>query len=782
MKNMDDSIDKIKQKPALSGWPMVLAWLAMIIFAFHASTHMVGAGDTWVALACGRHFINNGVDTVEPFSANSHKPGPTEEQIKHWPPAARWIADKVGMNTVKFWHPTGWVNQNWLTHVIFYWLTHLSPFADAEELSFNTLAYWKIAIYILNVICVYYIGRVLGVNPALCAVFACFAMFVGRSFFDIRPAGFSNLLVAAYLLILVLATHRKIIYIWLIVPILVFWCNVHGGYIYAFIMLVPFVIFNFLTSFSKKWFASIGLKGIFHTIGAGFAAFIAMIIFNPFHLTNLTHTFAISLSKHAERWRSINEWHPAFEWNNPVGDEIPFLIMFIIALLLLIGWSVTRIKTNQLIKNLPRRCKKGNDLYKPSQIDLALIVIAALTIYMAVSSRRFIPIAAAAACPVLALFIDQIIRGFFADRNFKKANHFAVPRMDRSLQAYFTLAGVAAVIFFGTWWGLKFKCVYLDPWPTDPELTSIFMRMTASDAKPFYACRFIKDNNMQGKMFNYWTEGGFIAWGQKPDPNNGKTPLQLFMDGRAQAAYERKDFDLWQDIISGGPVAYQRLKEAKARDCSLNANDYRKIGQWLEKQLAQKGVWAVLMPKNQFNKTFTRALEYNQFWCTIFYNNKQKLLVDSRDERFIELFDGIDSGKTRYPDEFSRNLIRAHYRLLPGKDPSTLKQGLELAIKAFEERPSYAPIQKILYAHRFPELRADVDEFCRNYFEKFMKNKDDWLKKSGYHHRLVAALNTVTHLRRLAKEKDNKKLVQYYSDVNRELSKQASKMVSSKRW
>ena len=98
----------------------------------------VGAGDTWVAMACGRHFINHGVDTVEPFSANSHKPGPTEQEIKTWPNWAQWLANKVGMRTVKYWHPTGWVNQNWLTHVIFYWLTHESPFADADTFSFNS--------------------------------------------------------------------------------------------------------------------------------------------------------------------------------------------------------------------------------------------------------------------------------------------------------------------------------------------------------------------------------------------------------------------------------------------------------------------------------------------------------------------------------------------------------------------------------------------------------------------------------------------------------------------
>ena len=71
-------------KTDLWKWLTVLCWIAMMIFAFHASTHMVGAGDTWVAMTCGRHFINHGVDTVEPFSANSHKAGPTEETMEKY--------------------------------------------------------------------------------------------------------------------------------------------------------------------------------------------------------------------------------------------------------------------------------------------------------------------------------------------------------------------------------------------------------------------------------------------------------------------------------------------------------------------------------------------------------------------------------------------------------------------------------------------------------------------------------------------------------------------------
>jgi len=948
-----------KKRPALSGWPMILGWLAMLIFAFHAGTHMVGAGDTWVALACGRHFINHGVDTVEPFSANSHRPGPTEKEIRTWPKWAQWITDKVGIETVRYWHPTGWVNQNWLTHVIFYWLTHLSPFADAETYSFNTLVYWKFAIYVLTVISVYYTGRVLGVNPALSAVFACFAMFVGRSFFDIRPAGFSNLLVAVFLLILVLSTYRNILYIWLIVPLAVFWCNVHGGYIYLFIMLVPFVALNFLTSFSKKRFVSIGLRGIYHSIAAGVIAFIAMVIFNPFHLTNLTHTFVISISEHAKMWRTVHEWWPGFAWTNPIGTGFPFLILFILSIGSTLFWLFSRhllprflkapkneldeqtklftilstifgcaaavfvcwltficfsfveadtasllicavfvgilllsiyksihfiylavlltlfalwsgdannegytgryiypfcllpayvilhifvsmfsktikVKPKNIVfvavtavagillmmvifnpfkfeppwnleqflhlrrmwrpkyelKNpldyshlfsvlyivnissiiiwlmirslrrlfgrLPGRIEleAQTDSFELSKIDLTLMVIAALTIYMAYRSRRFIPIAAIAACPIVAMFIDQMSRTISAARNFHKQNYLAVSPMPYRLQIFFTVAGAAAVLFFGTWWGFKFKRVYLDPWPTDPKLNSVFIRMTASHAKPFYACRFIKDNKLKGKMFNYWTEGGFIAWGQEPDEQTGRTPLQLFMDGRAQAAYEPKDYNTWSRIMVGGPV----VKVARIRKMTP---DYAEVGVWIDKQLKKRDVWVVLMPANQFDTPFVKGLEVNQNWALVFLNDKQKLFVDITTPQGKEVFEGVFNGKTLYPDDFSKNLIVAHSMLLFGKEQSVKKQGLDSAIKAFELNPSQTPMREIIFAARFPELRPLVVRFCKNYLDDFTRNENFYAKQHGYLHRVWSALVAIDYLRKVAQARANRDLVRF---------------------
>jgi len=991
---------------ALSGWPMILGWLAMLIFTVHACSHMVAAGDTWVAMACGRHFVNHGVDTVEPFSANSHKAGPTEEEIQKWPDWAQWIAGKVSLKTLKAVHPTGWVNQNWLTHIIFYLLVPKSSYADGMSFSSNALVYWKFAIYIITVICVYYTGRLLGANPALCAVFSCFAMFIGRSFLDIRPAGFSNMLVAVFLLILVLTTYRNLLYIWLIVPVTVFWCNAHGGYIYVFIMLVPFVGLNLLTSISKRRFISIGRKGIYHTMAAGFVAFIASIVFNPFHLTNLTHTFIISVSKHAERWRDIHEWWSAFHWSNRVGTGFPFLVLYILGIGLLILWLFSRFLMPRLlkaprneleaqkklyvklsavfgyasfvlacwvtfvsfslleldfvsffwcavfvaiillgiyknihyiylvvllsllavwsgdaaagyngryfypfvilpvyvvlhtlaslfskqVKNKPvniifvilaalvslvlmtaifnpfkfeepvwkvsqffdlRRIfrpvyernlglsylylfdtlfilnmvsiifwlalpyikevlgrikeaenqEQQTETYQLPRIDLAVITIAALTIYMAIRSRRFIPIAGIAACPVVAMLIDQIVRAISASRNFYANKRREVSPMPRKLQLFFISAGVLAVLFFGTWWGLRFKCVYLDPWPSDPKLSSVFMRMTASDAKPFYALKFIKDNKLEGKMFNYWTEGGFIAWGQEPDPKTGKTPLQLFMDGRAQAAYNRTTFDIWTNIMSGGlpgSRGYEIMQAAQIRSQATGMNleqiltpeDYVELGQSFSDELEKRDVWIVLMPSAVYNDPdkaasyhVIKGFEQNPDWPIVFLNNRQKLYVDVRTPQGKELFEGIFNGNTKYPDDYHEYLIRAHswIRYRPGIEEK--KKALDFGIKAFNLNPMPTTVFEILtMATNFPELSATVNEFCLDYFDEFTEKKGIWAKQDGYRHKVEAVQMACFHLKRLAQARRDTKLMKFYAGKEYEYLLELASIHQSKRW
>jgi hypothetical protein len=357
------------------------------------------------------------------------------------------------------------------------------------------------------------------------------------------------------------------------------------------------------------------------------------------------------------------------------------------------------------------------------------------------------------------------------------------------LQAFFTLIALALVVGLGTAWTLKFKRVYLNPWPTDPKLSSVFMRMTASDAKPFWALRFINDNKLEGKMFNYWTEGGFIGWGQDPDPKTGKTRLQLFMDGRAQAAYMYRVYTRWSDIMFGGP----HVQSIKIRKAAFTPDDYRKVGRWLDEQLTKYKVWVVLMPANQFDTPFVRSLESHPDWRLIFFNNKQKLFVDVKTPQARKLFDGIFNGETLYPDEFSKNLIMAQESFAKRQG----EKGLAYALKAFELNQSQAPIHKIVFdARRFRELMPRINKFAKDYVDEFDKNKYDWVKKDGYHHRIVAVLITTDYLQKitaqqakLAQQQGNTKLAEQhtkltreYAAKHREYKKERNELIKTKRW
>ncbi|HUV67521.1 MAG TPA: hypothetical protein VMW24_26755, partial [Sedimentisphaerales bacterium] len=879
-----------------------------------------------------------------------------------------------------------------------------------------------------------------GANPALCAVVACFALFAGRSYIDIRPAGFSNLLVAVFLLVLALATYRNILYIWLIVPVTVFWCNVHGGYVYVFIVLIPFIGLHFLTNFNRKWTAilynvtawpflyvvlsragltgstflfsvllivldfvlifskrnlvSIGWKGVVHAIAAYLTAFFAAVVFNPFHLTNLTHTFVISVSKHAQRWRDIHEWQSAFDWQNRVGTGFPFLVLYMLSIGMLVLWVFSRFLMPRLLKAprneleaqrrlfellskifrvaacilgfwvvftsfsflwldpgsyficaifalvlllsiyknvhvihlaiplsllavwsgegqagyagryfypfviipsyvvlhiltsltsktvkyerrnigfvaaagvvslllmlvifnpfkfeplwdlgqlfglqrlsrpiyernlgvsyehlfdglyainvlaalvwlgipflksaIDQAVKKAekppaDQAYQPPRVDLGMMVVAALTIYMAVRSRRFIPIAAIAACPVVAMLFDQMIQMFSASRNFHTRDRLTASPMPAGVQWFCTIAGAVTVLSLGTAWGVKFKHVYLDAWPSDPNLNSVFIRMTASDAKPFYTMKFIKDNKFSGKMFNYWTEGGFIAWGQEPDPNTGRTPLQLFMDGRAQAAYNVGTFDLWSHIMAGGQMTYQKLQIAEARGQTLTASDYAQIGQWMDEQMRKYDIWVVMMPAVVFGdsdqKTSYHAikgLEYNPNWRLVFLNREQKLFVDIRTPRGKELFEGIFTGQTIYPDDFHRNLILAHTYYLYLPELADRKKGYDFALEAFKLEPSPTPMLEIMaFGAKYLDLKPEVDKFCEGYMQEFTENKDLWVRQDGYRLRMEAARLACFHLKTVARARGNTEVADRYGAKENECLDELGRLSASKRW
>jgi hypothetical protein len=290
----------------------------------------------------------------------------------------------------------------------------------------------------------------------------------------------------------------------------------------------------------------------------------------------------------------------------------------------------------------------------------------------------------------------------------------------------------------------------------------------------------MRSNKLSGIMFNYWTEGGFIAWGQEPDPETGRIPLQLFMDGRAQAAYDVSVFDLWQDIFSGGPLPYAA---AVARR-ELKPNEYVQIGNWVSERLRKRGIWVILVPDQQFDKPFTRAFDlYSKDWRTVYTDDKQKMFVDITSPKGAALYEGMSTGQTKYPNEYLAHMALGH-NLLWFQDSAKKKAGLEHLVQALNDYPSPAPMKEMLFIawQLFPELRPRIDEVCQQYAVAFEKNKAAYAWQDGYNFRLHVARMALARMRQVAETAKDTQSAQTLANQITQYDVEIDRLQQQKKW
>jgi hypothetical protein len=612
------------------------------------------------------------------------------------------------------------------------------------------------------------------------AILVCWVTFISFSFIKADVAGL--FFCAVLVCILLLSVYKSIHFIYLGLGLTLVALgsgssspDFSGRYIFPFVILPAYVSLYIVASqFSKIARAKYEVKNIaFVALAAVVSLLLMILIFNPFN-------FKLPLSNAANQFLELRRlWKPEYERNLEITYKYFFDVLYIFNIGSVVIWLALPY-LRKLFCLLPDKVREFSQAaqYELPRIDLPLMTIAALTIYMAYRSRRFIPIAAVAACPILAMFIDQMICTISAARNFYKNRFFSVSPMPYNLRVFFTSAAALAVVIFGAWWGLKFKRVYLDFSPNDEVLNSVFIRMTASHAKPFYACQFIRDNKLKGKMFNYWTEGGFIAWGQVPDPNTGRTPLQLFMDGRAQAAYEPDVYKTWLGIMSGGPYA-----QIAAYRKTLP--DYVKVGHWIDEQLKKFDVWVVLIPLadvDVYNGPLVKGLEsIPNVWPIVYLGDTQKIYVDVTTPQGKELFDDIFTGKTLYPSAFTRDLMVSYHMIAPYLNYDR-KEGLEFAFSSFNLHKSQSAMQVIIQASRYPELRPAVAGFCRNYFDDFVRNQDHYMSHDGSLHKTWAAIIAGHYLLQIERKRGNSELAKFYDAKIKEFRDAQEAIQQKKRW
>ncbi len=308
------------------------------------------------------------------------------------------------------------------------------------------------------------------------------------------------------------------------------------------------------------------------------------------------------------------------QWS-PIRGERKFFVQahrnlsFVVLPAIMVGVPLAMILFSGLRKRggAPPRYRLGK--FEIGDVVTALfeLILAALVIFMAIKSRRFIPLAFLLVVPLVAVQIEWFYRLFY-----------------RLTRQWWLLALPAAALLIPALMGPApgFIKHYDSQNPTILPLTT-FQRMVLFENYPHKGVEFLRDNGVTGRIFHDWRWEGFLHW-QLPE-------LELFVGGRAQQVYRLDEFELFQRIMGGHDV---KMLERLEFDM-ITLNDMPQSG-GRYKEMVKKAVW---------NK------ESN--WVFVFWNNSKYILANTKSSRMQPLIEKVLSGEAKYPSEAIKAMSRA---------------------------------------------------------------------------------------------------------------------------
>lgn len=639
--------------------------------------HMNPGVDTWLALASGRHVLAHGPTPADPFSFAS------------LPAGGSW------------WLPSGWVNQNWLSHVGLAWLARTS--------GLDSLVVLKAVLYLAVAGVLAASARLRGADWRLGLVAAAAALACSRDWLEIRPAEATNLMVPVLLLVVVLACRRPA-WLWAAVPILALWCNLHGGFVFGLGVLGLVAGFSVVAA----WRPEVGLGALQwrHAVPVAVAAGTATIVASPFRLANLTHPLEVSTGAHAAQWREVSEWRPLLDATG-VGRATPYLLLVGVAVVLLVLWLPGAVGAQGKAEAEARR-RSGGQVW----LDLVLVLVAGA---MSFASRRFVPVAAVVLAPVLA--------GWAAELWQRRGRS---PRASSRLRAGGRAAAWIGAAATSLAVGRGIVVFYLSPWPADARHASVFERLTHGYLRPHGAMRFLTDNGVRGRVLVPWEEGGFVEAAQRPDPGSGRTPLQVLIDGRAQEAFPAATYATYQELVAGGPPGSAVARSGRGP----TAAEASTIRGWVERRLEELGIGVVLVTPESAPRVLSVVLFNSPVWQLVYLDEHHSVLASRTLEP--ELVAAVETGRAAYPDGQSAALTRAYLGLRRGDDAG-LDEAFQQARAACEPLPSARAVGLAVQAATASLRQAELRSWLRQLAEGVLAARPRLQRQDGYYRHLAAA-------------------------------------------
>tara|TARA_R110000823_G_scaffold119998_14_gene244489 strand:- start:26290 stop:28017 length:1728 start_codon:yes stop_codon:yes gene_type:complete len=388
--------------------------------------------------------------------------------------AGRELVQTGSLWMVDDWSYTA-LSHTWLNHE---WLADLVYYGIAAQWGVESLVYWKwLVIVVTFTLLQLALARVSGSHFAgfLCAVGAAA---IAAPFLDVRPHLYTLLFFSLLMYLLLRRRPRPL----LLALIFVIWVNMHGGFFFG-LMALGILLFPW-RDLRLGTLRSAALVGLL----CAFAA-----VLNPSGFGTFLYPLKYAFDE-TSPFRSLAEWLPP---NAPGGIRSPLFFVF--------QWAPLA----ALLYLLP-------EVRKRTGLPWEGLALTALTLAMALTSRRFIPIFAISLAVLLAPLFGLGLRAL-------SGRLVAVP--------------VAIVALLLAAWRVL-------PYPL--QAAPAFHYLVAEYSYPVDTLNFMRANDLQGKLFAYYNWGGYVHWRSDGD-------LKVYIDGRADTLFDADTYLKYVFVLRSRP-------------------------------------------------------------------------------------------------------------------------------------------------------------------------------------------------------------------------------------
>ena len=525
-----------------------------------------------------------------------------------------------------------WINQNWGTDLTYYYVYN---YLGGEGM----LALKALLLLVAFAALIGCMVRREVIWP-IAVVMSAGVLIAARGYIDQRP-NLTTLALSAVMLLLIHLSRRRMGWIWVAAGLTVVWSNMHGGFIFGIGMIGLWTLCRGITAVRSSGIRE-AVRRLWPMGAAVSAAILLCLVVTPFGYRNLTFPFAIQDAV----WRTVHEWRPLIRMveetaggsrlifprlysTSGFGSAEEFLVVLGILVGLLVARPIARTVQRLYVEASGRGgSRRGNRGGVQDETASAIVlfeyVLTAVVILMALSSRRFVPLAMIQFAPVLARHVQWALQ----------AKRLPWP----------TVGFCAVIVVPVALYAAELKAFYKPAHFTNPP-EAVFDRMVGLSAQPADAATFLNANGISGPMLHEWRWEGYLRM---------RCPqIQVFLGGRAHMIYSANENHLYQLVRNHG----------------------------LAEPLGQLDVHMVLLP---YGSGFTRLWSnLSGQWVPIYCDRKNILIVNGADSAMRSLIELAASGGLMYPSEHIEALSYA--ATMQALGPRNAGQELIAAIKRANE-------------------------------------------------------------------------------------------------